>query len=114
MRKTVNDAADNMHQGMARAEAKANAAKPNWSDDAFAALSVFAKLTPDPTFLAETVREWTEDANLVTPPDNKRAWGGVFQRAAAAGLIEKVGYAPARSSNLSPKVLWRTTHAPVS
>lgn len=55
-------------------------------------------------FLAEDVREFA--AQLESPPDG-RAWGSVFQEAARRGLIVKVGYAPAKSSNLSPKVLWR-------
>lgn len=56
------------------------------------------------TFLAEDVREFA--AALEDPPDG-RAWGSVFQDAARKGLIVKAGYAPAKSSNLSPKVLWR-------
>lgn len=55
-------------------------------------------------FLAEMVRDFA--VGLALPPDG-RAWGAVFQSAARERLIEKVGYAPAKSSNLSPKVLWR-------
>lgn len=57
-------------------------------------------------FLAENVREFAEARHLADPPDG-RAWGQVMRSAARDGLIVKVGYAPARSSNLSPKVQWR-------
>lgn len=55
-------------------------------------------------FLAEHVRDFA--AGLESPPDG-RAWGHVMRAASREGLIRNVGYAPARSSNLSPKVLWR-------
>jgi hypothetical protein len=61
---------------------------------------------PRGDFLAEDVREFAERRGLDAPPDG-RAWGVVFQSASRDRLISKVGYAPARSSNLSPKVLWR-------
>lgn len=57
-------------------------------------------------FMAEDVREFAESRGFQAPPDG-RAWGSVMQSAARAELIRKVGYAPARSSNLSPKVQWR-------
>lgn len=55
-------------------------------------------------FMAEHVRDFA--AGLDEPPD-RRAWGAVFQNAARKGLIVKAGYGPAKSSNLSPKVIWR-------
>lgn len=55
-------------------------------------------------FLAEDVREFAK--GLEDPPD-PRAWGAVFRDAARKGLIVKMGYMPAKSSNLSPKVAWR-------
>ncbi len=60
----------------------------------------------DGPFMAEDVREFAEARGFQRPPDG-RAWGVVFQSAAREHLIVKVGYAPARSSNLSPKVQWR-------
>lgn len=59
-------------------------------------------------FMAEDIREYAEAHGFDRPPDG-RAWGIVFQSAAREGLIRKAGYAPARSSNLSPKVLWAAT-----
>lgn len=59
-------------------------------------------------FLAEDVRAVAEHDGLPPPPDG-RAWGSVMQTAARRGIVKRVGYAPARSSNLSPKVLWGST-----
>ena len=56
-------------------------------------------------FLAEDVREFAEGKGFDLPPDG-RAWGVVFQSAAREKLIRKVGYAPAKSSNLAPKCQW--------
>ena len=55
-------------------------------------------------FLAEQV---VAACPLPVPHDG-RAWGPVFMRARRAGWIQKVGYAPSASSNLSPKCLWRS------
>ena len=57
-------------------------------------------------FMAEDVRQYAETHGFAFPPDG-RAWGVVFQSAARDRLIVKVGYAPAKSSNLSPKVQWK-------
>lgn len=56
-------------------------------------------------FLAEDMRGFAERHGFEAPPDG-RAWGAVFRSAARAKLIRKVGYAPAQSSNLSPKCQW--------
>lgn len=93
--------------GMAMAEDKANRDAPFWSDRALLALEKYCLAHPDQKFLGEDVREWAEGKRLVSIPDNERAWGAVFQKAARLKIIRKVGYAPARSSNLSPKCLWR-------
>lgn len=61
-------------------------------------------------FLAEDVRQAL--AEEIGEPHDLRAWGQVMRLAAKRGLIEKHGYAPARSSNLSPKVLWAAKRPP--
>lgn len=91
--------------GIARAEARANRRipSPEWTAAAAATLSEFLgyRLTP---FLAEEFVAWAVK-RMAAPPD-PRAWGGPIRRAASQGLIRRVGYAPAASSNLSPKCLW--------
>jgi hypothetical protein len=44
---------------------------------------------------------------LVSEPPTSKAWGSIFKEAAKAGTVRKVGYAPSKSSNLSPKTLWK-------
>lgn len=89
--------------GIQRATDHADQEHPRWADAAFDVLKSAVAIREQP-FLAEDAIEAIGHA-VPEPPDG-RAWGGVFQRAARAGVIRKVGYAPARSSNLSPKVLW--------
>jgi hypothetical protein len=85
--------------GIARS---AGAAGTSFEDDAYRFLARYVASQPL-TFLIEEVRE--QPGAPIAP--NERAWGQVVRRAVAEGLIMKVGYAPARSSNLSPKCLWR-------
>lgn len=92
--------------GMALATDKADRDAEGWSADARAALVRYAQENPHLQFLAEHVRQWAEGKGLVSAPENGRAWGSVFRNAAADGLIVRVGYAPADSSNRSPKCLW--------
>jgi hypothetical protein len=89
--------------GMERAVEHADRKEPDWSAQAMAALLDFVMVYADMPFLAEEVRA---HADWIPPPPDGRAWGAVFQRAAREGHIVRLGYAPAKSSNLSPKVLW--------
>lgn len=93
-------------QGIELSEAKANRDQPGWSEDAQAALEKFCLAHPGQKFLTEDVRAWAEELELVEAPDNAKAWGAVMQRAARFGTIRRVGYMPAKSSNLSPKTAW--------
>lgn len=97
-------------RGMALSEANANRAKARWSEDAEATVlryCLYRAAHPKKDFLTEDVREWGEQLGMVDAPLNAKAWGGVMRRCAANGIIRKVGYGPARTSNCSPKVLWR-------
>ena len=76
-----------------------------WQDTALFWVGQFARSSKGP-FMAEDVREHAEASGLPKPPDG-RAWGVVMQAARRKGMIFPDGYAPARSSNLSPKVRWR-------
>ena len=92
--------------GIERAVDRADREQENWSDEAHRALERYCQAHPSGGFLTEDVRAWAERLGLVAAPDNARAWGAVMQRAQRYRLIRAVGYAPARSSHLSPKVLW--------
>lgn len=76
----------------------------NWSDDALSFFELYAQQKPD-GFLTEDVRTWAEKMGFPPPPD-ERAWGHIAKKAAKAGVVVPIGYAKARSSNNSPKVLW--------
>ena len=93
--------------GMELAEDKANRGAPFWSTRALMAIEKYCLAHPGEKFLGEDVREWAEGKRLVSVPENEKAWGSVFRTAAQLKIIRKVGSAPARSSNMSPKCLWR-------
>lgn len=86
--------------GIARAAASSGAA---WQDKALASVAEYAR-THD-LFLTESIRFALPQLEA---PSDLRAWGQVMRRAAKEGLIERVGFARAKSSNLSPKPLWRS------
>lgn len=76
-----------------------------WRLRAIACVREFISRVRGP-FLAEDVREYAQERGLAEPPD-ARAWGVVMQRAQRERLVQAYAYAPARSSNGSPKVLWK-------
>jgi hypothetical protein len=91
--------------GIQRAATRANKVESEWTGQALGMLTAFAAQAGGP-FLIEQARAWAEAQGLPPPPD-ARSWGSVARTAAAKRRIEKVGFAPAASSNCSPKVQWR-------
>ena len=78
-----------------------------WTEDAARFLVRFAAARGNAPFLVE-------DAVALAPAEIRysrdgRAWGGASLRAKSWGSIKRVGYAQARTSNASPKVLWQYT-----
>lgn len=57
-------------------------------------------------FLTEDARAWAEQSGLPPPPDG-RAWGFIAKAMRENGHVIFSGYAPAKTSNGSPKCLWR-------
>jgi hypothetical protein len=107
MNETRSEAAARRDTGMAQAIEKADRDQEGWSDAALACVRSFCRAHGHGhQFLTEDVRLYGETLELVEKPENERAWGAVMRMAATDGIIRKVGFAPARSSNLSPKVLW--------
>ncbi len=92
-------------RGILNASIGAEIAVPGWSLEAFAFLKRFAEQHAQ--FMAEDVVKAAAADHLPAPPDG-RAFGGVIQRAVREGLIRKIGYAPAATSNLSPKCVWQS------
>jgi hypothetical protein len=81
----------------------------DWIEEAVGYLEQYTVNARAP-FLGEQVRAWAEGQGLAAPPDG-RAWGAVMQAGRRRKLIVSCGYAPAKSSNLSPKVLWHKVEA---
>ena len=86
--------------GSRRASERADRASEGWTEQAALAIRGYANWIHEP-FLIETVGKM-----LWTPPPDPRAWGHATRLAVRRGWIKKVGYAPAASSNGSPKCLW--------
>lgn len=89
--------------GMARVQRAADDAVANWTELAAAYLRDYSRSTHGQPFLIEDA---LEVSRLPSPP-NPKAWGPAAQLAARRGWIVTAGYARARTSNRSPKNLWR-------
>ena len=103
------DPAARRDDGIERVSMKADLLDEGWTDRAYSALLLYLAKFGAVPFIAEEVRAWAEDNRLISAPHDSRAWGQVMRRAAREKNIRKVGYKPAKSSNLSPKVLWAAT-----
>jgi hypothetical protein len=90
--------------GMTLAASHADREVENWTEQAAQLFSLYAAMHPE-GFLTEDVRLWASKLGFPPPPDG-RAWGYIARKAAVAGRIKSMGYAKAKSSNNSPKVLW--------
>lgn len=72
--------------GINQAVASANTKVPTWADMAYQELLAYGSIVGG-LFNSDMVRDWATRRGLPEPP-SRRAWGGVFQRAAHAGDIE--------------------------
>jgi len=81
----------------------ADNAGDDWKAVAFEKVAEYAKQSQAP-FLTEDIREWCLES--IPEPHDGRAWGQIMRKAQKQGIICKVGFYSAKSSNLSPKVLW--------
>ncbi|WP_293371474.1 hypothetical protein [Nevskia sp.] len=92
-------------RGILNAAIGAEHASPGWSIAAFEFLRDYARRHVQ--FMAEDVIRLASVSDIPKPPDG-RAFGSIIQRAVREGLIKKLGYAPAATSNLSPKCVWQS------
>lgn len=79
-------------------------AGPEWAKLAYAALLAYA--AGHAQFLTEAVR--LNSPEVPAPHDN-RACGGVVNRAVRAGVIQRIGYAPAVTGHCRPMPIWQRT-----
>lgn len=87
--------------GMTRAGRRADSRKPGWVELAATAIRRYAENHGE--FLVEQVIAASPE---IPPPPDGRAWGAATRLARGRGWIRKIGYAPANTSNRSPKCLW--------
>ena len=95
-------------KGHAAAKASADRADreiDEWTDKAVSLFAEYATKASSP-FLTEQARQFAESHGLSSPPDS-RAWGHVAKSCQRAGVITSAGFGAAKSSNGSPKVLWK-------
>lgn len=92
--------------GIALSVDKANRDRSGWSKRAYIALLRYLVKHKEP-FLVESMREWAEQHDYIDAPENGRAWGSVVRHGVKQGVICHAGYGLAKSSNLSPKVMWK-------
>lgn len=103
------EAEDKRDQGIALVAENADVKNEGWSIRALDYFEQFCVEAPE-TFMVEDARDWCYGQGLDKPHDD-RAWGAIVRRASGKGIIRRAGYAAARSSNLSPKVLWTRKEA---
>lgn len=90
--------------GIERAGDHADRERELWREEAANLIHAFARDVRKP-FLIEDVRPYAAERGLGDPPD-ARAWGAATMLAKRSGAIVSCGFREARTSNLSPKVLW--------
>lgn len=93
--------------GIERSGQHAERIEPDWIDSTVEMIGRYCRIHTGP-FLAEDVRSFADVRRHPAPPDG-RAWGAAMKRAKSKGMIRSIGFAPANSSNRSPKVLWERT-----
>jgi len=101
----MQEAAAKRDDGIERGLSHADRVKAQWRVWAYNYLVGLVKLQTKP-FLAEDLIEKAESEGVWCPPVDRRHYGGVIQKLARDGVITKIGYASARTSNCSPKCQW--------
>lgn len=93
--------------GIQTASDHAEKTSPEWNEKAYKLLVGF--IARHGEFTCEEFRAWAE--NQIDAPPSLRAYGGIINRAAKAGLIEQIGYKKTSNpkSHRTPAGLWRRT-----
>jgi hypothetical protein len=93
-------------RGMARSTGHAEATTPGWRDEAHKALLVYISTMKAPDFLTEDLIAWTKTIPTIPQPPDDRSWGSIILGAARAGVIRRVGFRAANTSNRGAKSVW--------
>jgi hypothetical protein len=105
MQEELFSASEKGHAAAQASAARADREIDDWTLKAVALFADFARKAPS-SFLTEEARQYAESHGLPNPPDS-RAWGHVAKRCQRDGLTVSAGFGSAKSSNGSPKVLWK-------
>ena len=105
MQQDLFSASEKGHAAAKAAAARADREIDDWTQKAVALFAEYAKKAPS-SFLTEEARQYAESHGLSSPPDG-RAWGHVAKKCQRAGVVTSAGFGAAKSSNGSPKVLWK-------
>jgi hypothetical protein len=105
MQQDLFSASEKGHAAAKAAAARADREIDDWTQKAVALFAEYASQAFDP-FLTEEARQYAESHGLSSPPDG-RAWGHVAKKCQRAGVVTSAGFGAAKSSNGSPKVLWK-------
>jgi hypothetical protein len=105
MQEDLFSASEKGHAAAKAAAARADREIDDWTQKAVALFAEYAKKAPS-SFLTEEARQFAESHGLSAPPDG-RAWGHVAKKCQRAGVVTSAGFGAAKSSNGSPKVLWK-------
>lgn len=103
---SAKDARDRRDEGIDRVSGKADRLHEGWKLEAFAYLESYVRRLRGVAFLSEEFAAWAQVEGLSAPHDG-RAYGAVVQMGMRRGVIVQCGFRRARTSNLSPKVLWK-------
>jgi hypothetical protein len=98
----VESARSHGHAEAERAASRASRIRPGWRQSALDAVRAYAE--SHERFMAEDVRIFID----LPAEADARALGAIMCDARRAGIVKADGYAPARSSNGTPKVRWRS------
>lgn len=92
-------------QGIKQAIEHADKEIPKWSVQAEAYAEMMIERRGFKPFLMEEIVAAASRDGIAEPPD-RRAWGHIIRALARRGVVRKMGFAAAATSNTSPKVLW--------
>lgn len=92
-------------RGIRRSAEHAEAVEPGWAASCYRVLCDYARDGRAEPFTSEDFRDFL--ASIRFPVPVPKALGGVFQKAARAKVIQRVGFANSRDRHCSPIPLWR-------
>lgn len=91
--------------GIDQAAAAADRKHRGWTDQAFEFIKTYATNMKGRQFIGHDIVA-ASCARGILQPENSKAWGQPIQRAARAGVLKRVGFAPDPNRHTNPVPLW--------